>query len=77
VREELERQGEKVADRARARAPRASGAGAESIHAEIVKVGSAFQIRVAWDREHDYMFFHEVGTSKMPARPFLRPALDQ
>ena len=64
--------GDDVAKRAARDAPKDSGAGARSIRAEIV----GDEIRVSWNRDHFYMFFHEVGTSKKSARPFLRPALD-
>lgn len=64
--------GEQVADRAAAAAPRDTGEGAGSIRAEVVDD----EVRVSWDRTHFYMLFSEVGTSKMNARPFLRPALD-
>lgn len=77
VRLVLEAEGEKVAQRAKAGAPRDSGAGAASIHSEIVEgYGGALHARVSWDKDSFYLFFHEVGTSRMPARPFLRPALD-
>jgi HK97 gp10 family phage protein len=64
--------GEKVAQRAAQNAPKRSGAGARSIHAEVV----GDEVRVSWDRDSFYMLFHELGTSRMSARPFLRPALD-
>jgi HK97 gp10 family phage protein len=68
----LERVGEQVAERAASAAPKDTGAGAASIHAE--RVGG--EVRVGWDNDHWYMLFPEVGTSKMSARPFLRPAAD-
>lgn len=69
----LKRVGDQVAERAAQAAPKNTGGGAGSIHAEVAEDGS---VRVGWDRERYYMLFHEVGTSKMAARPFLRPALD-
>lgn len=73
----IQRVGDQVADRAAQAAPKDSGAGAESIHAEIVEgFGGVKNARVSWDSDHFYMLFHEVGTSEMSARPFLRPALD-
>ena len=60
-----------IADDARQAAPKDSGAGAASIHAEPQDDGSA---RVGWDDEHFYMGFHELGTETQPPRPFLRPA---
>ena len=56
---------------AQARAPRNTGAGAASIHAEAAGPNA---YRVGWDRAHDYMRFPEFGTEHQPARPFLRPA---
>lgn len=60
-----------VAQHARRRAPKDTGAGAASIHAE--KTGDHY--RVSWDQEHDYMRFSELGTRTRRARPFLRPAV--
>lgn len=68
----LEHVGEQVAERAAQSAPKDSGEGAASIRAE--RVGD--EVRVSWDRDHFYLLFAEVGTSRQPARPFLRPALD-
>lgn len=68
--------GDEVAARARARAPRESGAGADSIAAHIREDGDDVVIDVGWSPEHYYMSFHEFGTEHLPARPFLRPALD-
>lgn len=62
---------EEVVKIAQRRAPAATGAGADSIHHEPDGRGG---FRVSWDPEHDYMRFHEHGTEKMNARPFLRPA---
>jgi HK97 gp10 family phage protein len=85
----LEDIGEDIADAARANAPHDSGAGAESIHAEVHRGGDdAFpstytpesdepMAYVGWDQDHFYMGFKELGTEHEPAQPFLRPALDQ
>jgi HK97 gp10 family phage protein len=62
-----------VAEAAKARAPRRTGKGADSIHAE--RTGPA-EYKVSWDQEHFYMQFAELGTEKETARPFLRSALD-
>jgi HK97 gp10 family phage protein len=59
-----------IVDDAQHRAPRDTGAGADSIHAE--EVDGVW--RVGWDAAHDYMRFPEFGTERMPAQPFLRPA---
>lgn len=57
-------------------APKRSGAGAESIRSEPVLDGLDWTVRISWDRDHYYMYFHERGTVRMPARPFLEPALE-
>lgn len=74
VREVTRQAAENVAARARARAPKATGAGAASIHVEEFHKPGDTQFRVSWDKEHFYMLFHEVGTEQIQARPFLRPA---
>jgi len=56
------------------RAPKATGAGAESIDYEPDPDGSGF--RVSWDKDHFYMYFAEVGTEHQPAQPFARPTAD-
>lgn len=70
----LDKLGEEIAADAAATAPRATGEGAESITHEVGEDADGAYVRVSWDRDHFYMFFHEVGTSRMSARPFLRPA---
>jgi HK97 gp10 family phage protein len=70
----LENLGEQIAQDAKAAAPRDTGAGAESIQHEVGEDADGAYVRVSWDRDHFYMFFHEVGTSRKSARPFLRPA---
>ena len=62
--------GQKVAERAAALAPKKTGAGARSIHAE--KEGN--EVRVDWDEDHAYMLYPEYGTRFQRAQPFLRPA---
>ncbi len=76
VKAALDRVGEQVADRAAQAAPKASGAGAASIHHVVGVDGDGAYAHVSWDRDHFYLGFHEFGTSRMSARPFLRPALD-
>ena len=68
----LDELGDEVAGIAEADAPKLTGAGAASIHAE--HDGDA--VKVGWSTEHDYLFFSEVGDERQPAKPFLRPALD-
>jgi HK97 gp10 family phage protein len=60
--------------RAKASAPRETGGGAASIHAEAVLDRGSWEVRASWDREHYYMHMHEGGTKYMPPRPFLVPA---
>jgi hypothetical protein len=56
---------------AKARAPRATGAGAESIRAEAVLVRREWQAHISWSELRFYMLFHEVGTRYVPPRSFL------
>lgn len=65
---------EDVAQRAAKRAPKRTGAGAASIHAERHNTPAGVEYRVSWDTDHYYMLFQEVGTEDQKARPFLRPA---
>lgn len=75
--EELSQEvGDQVAEQAAAFAPKASGAGAESIHAEVDVDDTSAYADVSWDPDHFYMGFHELGTEHEPPKPFLRPALD-
>jgi HK97 gp10 family phage protein len=67
---------EPVVHQARGDAPKFTGRGAFSIHAEAVLDGPEWTVRIGWDEERFYMYFHEVGTRKLPARPFLVPALE-
>lgn len=66
---------DQVAERMAARAPKDTGGGADSIHAEPDPDEPGF--RVSWDEDHFYMSFHELGTEHQPARPFARPAADE
>jgi hypothetical protein len=58
---------------AQARAPKDTGAGAASIHAEPVLDDGEWTARVSWTRERFYLRFHELGTVTLPAHPFLAP----
>lgn len=69
--------GDEVADVARGKAPKRTGAGAESIHAEVEVDDEGGFADVSWDSDHYYLGFAETGTSHQPATPFLRPALDE
>jgi len=57
--------------RSKARAPRATGFGASTIHAEPVFVDGEWTVRVGWSRDAYYLRFHQFGTRHLPARPFL------
>lgn len=76
VKEALWRLGEQVATKAAADAPKKTGAAAASIQPQIDEDGRGVFVRVGPDADHFYLVFHEIGTSRMSARPFLRPALD-
>lgn len=68
--------GDELAELASDLAPKLSGEGAASIHAEVdVDSESAFA-DVSWDPDRFYMGFKELGTEHEPPHPFLRPALD-
>lgn len=60
----------------RRRAPKKTGAGAESIHSVPAEEASD-GFRVSWDKDHFYMSFQEYGTERMAARPFARPTADE
>lgn len=64
-----------VVNAAKSRAPRATGRGAEGIHAEVVLDGHELAALVSWEQEEFYMYWHEKGSRMLPARPFLVPAL--
>lgn len=67
--------GERIAKRAAVLAPKRTGQGAASIHAELaLEAWVGVHARVSWTRNHFYLRFHELGTSHQPAKPFLRPA---
>lgn len=78
----LENVGEQIAVGARALAPRETGQGAASIDWELTREPDGeMGVRVSWDRDHYYMWFHEAGTRGrqrngrgVSPRPFLRPA---
>lgn len=64
-----------IVARMRHRAPKDTGGGAESIHAEPDPDEPGF--RIGWDEDHFYMSFHEFGTQHQPAQPFARPTADE
>jgi HK97 gp10 family phage protein len=77
MRKSMQSVGDGIASDAAAAAPRATGAGAASIHAVTVEDVNGWSVRVGWDPQHWYMAYHELGTEQLPARPFLRPAADR
>lgn len=56
-------------------APRDTGEGADSIAWELDESGEFF--RISWGKDQFYMYFHEVGTIHLAARPFMRPVAGQ
>lgn len=65
-----------IEERVVAGAPKDTGEGAASIRREPVLDGPDWTVRISWDRAHFYMYFHDRGTRRLPARPFLEPALE-
>lgn len=60
------------------RAPRDTGGLAENIVKSGVKQAEIGKyIEVGPDSKHFYGLFHEFGTVKMPAQPFMGPALEE
>jgi HK97 gp10 family phage protein len=76
LRANLKANGDRVAARARVLAPKDTGAGAASIHCEVIDVNGFPEARVSWTPEHFYMGFAELGTQHQRATPFLRRAAD-
>ena len=74
----IDRSVEVVARDAEAGAPKDTGAGAAGIRTETgtTRYGKPYGSVVCGEGDEYYMGFHEYGTSKMPARPFMRPAAD-
>lgn len=66
--------GDEIARAAAAGAPKRTGAGAGSIHAETVLGPDGWEARVSWDTAHDYMRYQDEGTSEIPAQHFLEAA---
>jgi HK97 gp10 family phage protein len=60
---------------ARARAPKATGRGARSIHSAMVLTSDEWEALISWDQLHYYMYFNERGTRYRPPHAFLVPAL--
>jgi len=67
--------GDLVAGNAAGHAPRRTGAGAESIHAEPVEETVGWTARVSWSTDRYYMRFQDEGTVYLPAQHFLEQGL--
>jgi HK97 gp10 family phage protein len=71
-----------IVDDARSNAPRDPGGrpgfAADTIHSEVLEPheGEIARVGVGPDETGWYLRFPEFGTSKQPARPWLRPAVD-
>lgn len=67
-----------IVSAAKARAPVRTHKLQESITAEVTeKSRDHVEAKIGPGKSGFYGMFHELGTSKMPARPFLRPVLDE
>jgi HK97 gp10 family phage protein len=58
---------------AQARAPKRTGFGASTIHAEMALDDGDWEARVSWSPQAFYLKFHQLGTQHMDADPFLAP----
>lgn len=67
---------ESVASNARALAPAETGALRRSIKAKKSKFKNGGAVVIAGGGDEYYATFKELGTSKMAATPFLRPAIE-
>ncbi len=67
---------EVVATAAKAKAPRDGGTLADSIMVQPAKLGAWVRADAVTDDDREYAGHVEYGTSRMPARPYLRPAVD-
>jgi hypothetical protein len=76
VRDFLLEVAEPIVDRARALAPKRSGRGAASIHAEDVHDGFQWTVRIGWTRDRYYMRFQDQGWENHAGREFLIAALE-
>jgi len=76
MRDELLNAAEPRIELARAAAPKRTGLGAASIHAEAVLDGQEWEADVSWTQEHYYMKFQEEGWRYRGPHPFLAPAFE-
>lgn len=63
----------RVVGPARARAPKRTGFGASTIHAEAELTADDWEAHVSWAPEANYLRHHQFGTRYMDADPFLVP----
>lgn len=68
----LEQLGQRIEDTARALVPVDTGRLRNSLHHEVKN----FTLRVG-SRDVEYSAYVEYGTSRTPAQPYLRPAIEQ
>lgn len=78
VRRSLKAAAEPMVKAARSNAPVETGALRKSIKAStsVRLARGVAQTKISYGKAQFYGQFVELGTSKMPARPFLRPAFD-
>jgi HK97 gp10 family phage protein len=80
MRDAMQRLVSGIAGDARAGAPvdtPKSRGGARTITGWVQLGPTGWEGYVGWARRAYYLRFHEKGTEVMPARPFLRPAIDR
>lgn len=78
AREEMQRRGEMVANRARAQAPHRTGAGGASIIAEpVIAPLVGWTCDIGWDHRHTYMRYTDRGTKYIRAQYYMERALEQ
>lgn len=58
---------------AQIKAPKRTGFGASTIHAEAQLEATGWEIDTSWSEDAFYMKFHQLGTKYMEADPFLVP----
>lgn len=75
VHDALDKIGGAIASDARVAAPKRTGFAASTIHHEVGQDEHGPYVRVSWAPDAFYLMFHELGTSRQNATPFLRPAL--
>jgi len=56
-------------------APKLTGEGAASIHAQARLRPKGYGVKISWERIFFYMYFAERGTKFREATPFLVPSL--